>query len=327
MPRTSIAMKANNGDLFWGRTDDFTFSPFKKSVKTQITAFPKNTEMPSRYHKWMSKYAFVGINVNNSLFYNDGINSEGLVGDAQYLEECSWDTEENLKKRGLTPIVGAEFVSYILSNFKDITEIKEAIPKLALLKTKYQPWEDAETGIPSPIPMHFTFFDPSGKGIVLEPVNNGAFKIYDSIGVMTNSPEYSWHLNNLRNYVQMRPHNVGENKLNDQLVIKQIESGSGLLGLPGDYTPPSRFIRATFLSNYIDSFKREDGIMQLYDVFKTVMIPKGLEKLSANSTKSDYTGYWIGYHVTKHTLYIQPECCNTFTQFTLSADLKEKTIK
>lgn len=69
------------------------------------------------------------------------------------------------------------------------------------------------------------------EGIVLEPVNNGAFKIYDSIGVMTNSPEYSWHLNNLRNYVQMRPHNVGENKLNDQLVIKQIESGSGLLGL------------------------------------------------------------------------------------------------
>lgn len=102
---------------------------------------------------------------------------------------------------------------------------------MALLKTEYQPWEDAETGIPSPIPMHFTFFDPSGKGIVLEPVNTGAFKIYDSIGVMTNSPEYSWHLNNLRNYVQMRPHNVGENKLNDQLVIKQIESGSGLLGL------------------------------------------------------------------------------------------------
>ena len=91
-------------------------------------------------------------------FINDGINSEGLVGDAQYLEECSWDTEENLKKRGLTPIVGAEFVSYILSNFKDITEIKEAIPKLALLKTEYQPWEDTETGIPSPIPMHFTFF-------------------------------------------------------------------------------------------------------------------------------------------------------------------------
>lgn len=85
MPCTSIAMKANNGDLFWGRTDDFTFSPFKKSVKTQITAFPKNTEMLSCYHKWMSKYAFVGIN------------SEGLVGDAQYLEECSWDTEENLK--------------------------------------------------------------------------------------------------------------------------------------------------------------------------------------------------------------------------------------
>ena len=71
--------------VLYSGAEPMTLLSVPLSVKTQITAFPKNTEMPSCYHKWMSKYAFVGIN------------SEGLVGDAQYLEECSWDTEENLK--------------------------------------------------------------------------------------------------------------------------------------------------------------------------------------------------------------------------------------
>lgn len=103
--------------------------------------------------------------------------------------------------------------------------------------------------------MHYTFFDDAGNSVVLEPVNQGAFKIYESIGVMmTNSPEYPWHLDNLRNYVQLTNHNLGQQQLNFQLDIKQIESGSGLLGLPGDYTAPSRFVRSTFLSNFFGSF-------------------------------------------------------------------------
>lgn len=118
--------------------------------------------------------------------------------------------------------------------------------------------------------MHYTFFDTQGRSLILEPVRNGAFKIYDGIGVMTNSPEYPRHLDNLRNYVQLTNHNLGYNQLTLQLKIKQIESGSGLLGLPGDYTAPSRFVQATFLSKFLQPFKRDQGISQLFNVFKAV---------------------------------------------------------
>ena len=324
---TSIAIEAVNHDVFWGRTMDFTFDPFKPSADSKITAYPQGYTLKGLQQEWTTKYAFAGVNVNDSLFFNDGINSAGIVGDAQFLEEASWDTLDNLQQRSLKPIIGEEVVAYVLSNFGSIAEIKSAFTHFGQVKTNYPDWDDADTGIPTPIPMHYTFFDDAGNSVVLEPVNQGAFKIYESIGVMTNSPEYPWHLDNLRNYVQLTNHNLGQQQLNSQLNIKQIESGSGLLGLPGDYTAPSRFVRSTFLSNFLAPFKREQGICQLYNVFKAVTLPKGIEHVNAQSEKCDYTGYWSGYDLTQRTFYVQPEDCPTLTKFTLEKNIDSKITK
>lgn len=324
---TNISITADNGDVFWGRTMDFTFDPFKPSADSKMTSYPANYELEGLHQSWSTKYAFMGINVNDSLFFNDGINSAGIVGDAQYLEEASWDTVDNLKKRGLKPIIGEEVVGYVLSNFGSIAEIKEAFQKMGQEKTTYPDWEAADTGIPTPIPMHYTFSDSTGKSVILEPVNNGAFKIYDGIGVMTNSPEYPWHLDNLRNYLQLTNHNLGHNQITDQLDIKQIESGSGLIGLPGDYTSPSRFVRSTYLSKFLAPFHSDQGITQLYNVFKALMIPRGIENLSAETDNCDYTGYWAGYDVTQRSLYIQPEDCPTMTKFVLDPNITTKVTQ
>ncbi|AXX64074.1 linear amide C-N hydrolase [Bombilactobacillus bombi] len=321
---TSISIQATNQDVFWGRTMDFTFDPFKASVDSKITAYPKGYKLKGLHQSWQTKFAFAGINVNNSLFFNDGINSAGIVGDAQYLEEASWTTLEDLKKRSLKPIIGEEVIAYVLSNFGSIAEIKKAFSNFGQIKTNYPDWDHADTGIPTPIPMHYTFSDNFGNSIVLEPVDKGAFKIYDSIGVMTNSPQYSWHLDNLRNYLYLTNHNRGHHQLTANLDIKQIESGSGLLGLPGDYTAPSRFIRSTFLSKFLAPFERQQGITQLYNVFKSVMIPQGIEHVNDHSETCDYTGYWSGYDVDQRTIYIQPEDCPTMTKFSLSENITEK---
>lgn len=324
---TNISIIADNGDVFWGRTMDFTFDPFKSSVDSKMTAYPAQFKIKGLHQNWSTKYAFMGINVNNSLFFNDGINSAGIVGDAQYLEEATWDTPTNLKKRGLQPIIGEEVVAYVLSNFGSVAEIKDAFTHLGQEKTTYPDWEDADTGIPTPIPMHYTFSDAKGNSVILEPVNQGAFKIYDGIGVMTNSPEYPWHLDNLRNYLQLTNHNLGHQQLTEKLDIKQIESGSGLIGLPGDYTAPSRFVRGTYLSKFLAPFHADQGITQLYNVFKSVMIPQGIEHTQENSAKCDYTGYWAGYDVTKRSIYVQPEDCPTMTKFTLDPNIATKVTE
>ena len=85
---TSIAIEAVNHDVFWGRTMDFSFDPFKPSADSKITAYPQGYTLKGLQQKWTTKYAFAGVNVNDSLFFNDGINSAGIVGDAQFLEEA-----------------------------------------------------------------------------------------------------------------------------------------------------------------------------------------------------------------------------------------------
>ena len=161
------------------------------------------------------------------------------------------------------------------------------------------------------IASHYTFVDPSGDGIVLEPVNHGRFKVYTSIGVMTNSPEYDWQITNLRNYVQLQGYNVGNPTLaptlnNSDVLLKQIGYGSGLLGLSGDYTSTSRFVRAAFLSRFIDDFDSQDGINVLFSTYTTVMVPKGVEKVTKTSTDSDSTQYWFDYDLSERTFYIKP---------------------
>ncbi|MGX7417843.1 linear amide C-N hydrolase [Carnobacterium gallinarum] len=318
---TNIMLKSIENDIFWGRTMDFTFDPF--SVNSKITIIPENYEIKGESLTWVSKYRFMGINMNDSYLFFDGVNEAGLVGDLQYLEECSWDTSENLNKRGLTPLYGEEVVTWILSNYATVAEIAEAMTNFGLMIGSYQPFIDIAPKGASPIvPLHYTFTDKSGESIVLEPTDNGGFVIFkNTIGIMTNSPTYDWHLTNLRNYIELTDSNRGKVTLTNDILLNQIESGSGLLGLPGDYTAPSRFIRATFLSKFIYPFKSEAGINTLYKIFNPFIIAKGVEKVSPGSKISDFTGYWIGYDIKNLTLSIQPHDTTTFTM----ASLKKET--
>ena len=95
--------------------------------------------------------------------------------------------------------------------------------------------------------MHFVVHDRSGKSVVIEPTDK-TLKIFDNpLGVMTNSPTFDWHMTNLRNYINLTVTNVPPIDLGG-VTLAQFGQGSGLRGLPGDFTPPSRFVRAVAFS-------------------------------------------------------------------------------
>lgn len=99
--------------------------------------------------------------------------------------------------------------------------------------------------------------------------------------------------------------------------IKDIESGSGLHGLPGDYTSPSRYIKITLISKMMKTPTNEFALTALYNSFCSVIIPEGIEKDTA--TVSDYTAYWAGYDLLNRTLRLRPTKSNTFTQVSLDS--------
>jgi choloylglycine hydrolase len=133
-------------------------------------------------------------------------------------------------------------------------------------------------------------YDKTGASIVIEPVG-GRLVIHDNpLGVMANSPTFDWHMTNLRNYIALKPHNVPPLTIAG-VTFNQFGQGSGMLGLPGDFTPPSRFVRAAIFSIIaIPSDTTEKGIQQVFHILNNFDIPVGVAREESEGViHSDYT--------------------------------------
>jgi choloylglycine hydrolase len=121
---------------------------------------------------------------------------------------------------------------------------------------------------------HLAIHDAQGGDLVIEFVGGG-MHVYDNpVGVLTNSPTFDWHLTNLRNYVGLS--NVNANPITlAGFTVSPTGNGTGLAGIPGDVTPPSRFVRATVLSEVVTSAKdAHDAVNQAFHSLDLVSVPR-----------------------------------------------------
>ena len=235
--------------------------------------------------------------------------------------EATTSSTSEIESNGKTPVMGNEFVTFILTNFKNVEEIRSSYSKFMLTD---QPFLYEDT--PLNFPLHYTFIDTTGDGVVLEPVVSGGFKLYDYIDVMTISPEYNYHTVNIRNYISLENIGVSKKTINN-VTFQPIENGTGygLLGIPGDYTSPSRFIRSFYYKNMLDTFESKKGINTLYSIFRPLIIPRGLEHANKEDKITDYTRYWSGYDLTNRAVYVQTGEGLAITSKTLDNSLTEIT--
>ena len=324
---TGMTLTSKTGDVFFGRTLDLDVPMFGEDsgfgFPASIMNIPANVQFPSQLKSWKTKYSVVGIGIDQSTCLVDGINEKGLVGDCQVLKEATWKDQKDVTEDSLISCIGEEFIAYILSNYATIEEIKKDYGTLCQIDQKF-----IYNNVSVQYSLHYTFVDDSGNGVVLEPINDGRFKLYDFIGVTANSPEYYYHTINIRNYIGIKNIAIKNNDtLKDPVLPIEGGTGYGLFGLPGDYTSPSRFVKAFFIRNLMDSFESKDGIAQLYSAFRPLIIPRGLEHTNELSTKSDYTRYWSGYDLTNRCVYVQSGVGLAFTSKTLDKNLTSITYE
>lgn len=309
---TSITLKSKEGNMYWSRTLDETFEE-----TVEIKMFPKNYPVQGKDEVFESKYSFMGVGVSFSDALADGINEKGLVGGLLVLVESNWSSRDAILAEGKKPMYGEELVTWILSQYSTVAEIEEAMKDIVLVDEDYI--EGAH------FPLHYCFTDSNHEHIVLEPTENGHFKVYrDAIGILTNSPEYPFHISNLRNYMHLSGYDRNEPNLIKNEVVKQIGSGSGLLGLPGDYTSPSRFVKGAYLSEFADQPTDAEAITSLYRVSRSVAIAPGWEKIDETG-ESDRNIYWSGYDQNELTIYVQPASTNTISKVKLDTDKSTAT--
>ena len=211
----------------------------------------------------------------------DGINEKGLSCGGFY--HMGYEEYHNKPEGGRT-IANTDFVSWVLSSFATVREVREALEKRTVdvaqftLKYKGKLLCNKET-CPQ---LHYLVTDESGASIVVE-FKDGKAKIFDNIGVITNNPTYDWHITNMKNYIGLQSLSR-ENAVFNGKTYDKMGNGTGAVGLPGDFTPTSRFVRAMFfLSTAIPTTKTgpDETIDRTFRILNQFDIPEG--SIIANS--------------------------------------------
>jgi len=213
----------------------------------------------------------VGANALGMPVILDGLNDQGLsVGLFYFPGYASYTpmTADNAK-RALAPY---EFGLWALANFATVDEVREAVKNIVLVPTPAPGLGSPQGAVAG---AHFFLQDKSGKSLVVEPVN-GTLKVHDApLGVMTNAPTYDWHMTNLSNYINLSVKDIDTAKVGP-MTLSAFGSGAGMLGLPGDFTPPSRFVRAVAFSQAATPNKTaEDTVFAAFHILNQFDVPKG----------------------------------------------------
>ena len=283
---TAITLKTH--DFYFGRTLDYEFS-----YGEQITVAPRNFPLPFRGKGMLTHhYAIIGMAhiAQNYPLYYDAANEKGLamaglnfVGNAKYRHQIS----------GKDNIAVFEFIPWVLAQCTSVADAKNLLQRINLT-------EDAFSDSLPPAQLHWIIAD-SNESIVVESTED-ALHIYENpVGVLTNNPPFPQQMQNLCNYMHLSAAEP-TNQFCPALDLLPYSRGMGALGLPGDLSSPSRFVRAAFTRlNSLCGNSENSSISQFFHILDTVSQTRGCCRL--NNGKSEITIYTSCCNATKGIYY------------------------
>lgn len=274
---TALTMPTLQEDIYFGRSMDFSY-PLEPELFVVPRGYTWNNILNT--HKITNHYSFIGIGQDiNPIVFADGVNEMGFSAAVLYFPGYA-EYDQPVPK---TPSIAAlELVSFMLGL------CASADQAVALLKTiRIVGVTDSVTQ--SVAPLHWIIADKSGKCMVIEKTAEGLQIIDNPLGVLANSPDFQWHMTNLRNYLNVTPEQYPV-KMWDTVGLTPFGQGGGTFGLPGDFTPPSRFVRTAYLKTHTElPLDPREAVVTGFHILESVSIPKGV--VLTNRGASDYTQY------------------------------------
>ena len=281
------AIHYQNGGSYFGRTLDLEYH-----YQEEVVVTPRQFPFAFRNGKTLQNhYAIIGMATvaENYPLYYDAANECGLAvaglnfpGNARYFPP-------NPQKDNITPF---ELIPWVLGQCKDLAQAKALLENINLWDMPFsQEWPNS--------PLHWLIADKTGA-ITVESVADG-LKIYENpVGVLTNNPPFDYHLTNLQNYMNVTPQEP-ENRsgIPD---LSPYSKGMGALGLPGDLSSASRFVRAVFTkANSVAGEGESESIAQFFHILETVSQTRGCCRLPDG--KYEITQYTSCVHLNRGIYY------------------------
>lgn len=258
---TAITYKTDAN--YFGRNFDYDISYGEKVVVT-----PRNFQFKFRKEGILkTHYAFIGVAavIDNYPLYYDATNEKGLSIAGLNFPQNAFYGDFIEGKINISPF---ELIPWLLGNFATIKEARESLENLNLVNINFN--EQLPLS-----PLHWMISDKN-ECIVVESVKDG-LKIYDNpIGVMTNSPTFDYQMFNLNNY-----HNIStkdpKNLFSEKVDMNIYSRGMGGIGMPGDLSSMSRFVKAAFTKlNSVAGHSEDESVSQFFHILGSVEQQNGL---------------------------------------------------
>lgn len=287
---TSFLLSGSDGGFVYGRTLEFGMDINSKGIAVPRGQAMQGTGIdgkPGSGLNWTTKYAAFGASGLDLPILVDGMNEKGLAGGMLYLPNVS-EYQEVSPSESSNSIASYEMLVFALTNYATVDEVKSGFRALKVNRSPQKLFKGV-------VPLHLTLHDATGKSIVIEYIG-GELQISDNpTSVLTNAPQFSWHLSALGNYAGLSTSDPKPMKMGDAR-FGPPSSGGGMTGLPGDFSSPSRFIRAFFMKQNAPTDKTTlEQVGTAFHFLNNFDIPPGMVSLSSGFGGSS-GGYEITYY-------------------------------
>lgn len=277
---TAVVYKTK--DHYFGRNLDLEYS-----YHETVTITPRNYYFKFRNTEDMkTHYAIIGMAyvVDSYPLYYDATNEKGLSMAALNFPDNA--VYQGVKEEKIN-VASYELIAWILSRFSSVDEVLKVAGEVNITNQSFN--EELPVS-----PLHFMISDKKSC-IVLEPMTMGLMVYDNPVNVLTNNPPFLYHITNLNNYMSLS-NETPKNNFSDKLSLSQYSRGMGSLGLPGDLSSASRFVRAAFTSlNSTSGEREEESVSQFFHILNSVYQQRGCVKMDKE--------------IYEKTVY--SSCCNT----------------
>ncbi|MPM20950.1 putative protein YxeI [bioreactor metagenome] len=279
---TAITLQSKQQEMFFGRTMDFSYDidpGFYIIRKDHTWNNILNGKQISDHYRIIG----VGQETDGVFAFFDGVNEKGFGAAALYFAGyAKYDTQNSNSSK--EPISSVDFLHFILGQCGSVGDLERLLPQISIV------------GYPDPVtkteaPLHWIATDISGKCVVVEQTANGMAIFQNTVGVLANSPDFAWHMTNLRNYMDVSPTQNQETNWGE-VKLTPFGQGAGTMPLPGGYTSPERFVKSAYLRNHVPvPQNRNEAILTCFHIAQGVSIPKGI--VITDRGTYDYTRYTV----------------------------------
>jgi len=264
---TGLRLTCADGSVVHGRTAEFAMDLGLEMIHVPVGTHASSRMSTGQGARWATRYAVIGAAALGSESVLDGINDAGLSAGGFYFPGYAEYSSlaDTVHERAVSPV---DYVQWILANCGSVAELRSRIGEVAIVDGEIAAWG----GVP---PFHYIVFDPDGSSIVIEPLGGTLVVSDNPLGVLTNSPDFDFHLKHLSMYLDLDPHQI-DSGATLGIDTYATGSGTGSMHLPGDFTPPSRFVRAAFYSaTHTTPVDSAAGVHEVLHLLNQFDIPHG----------------------------------------------------